>query len=124
MSDRITEEQAPVPVTPLAISTVGDVPLVDDAIPLVRDEAWQWYAVFFEDSNTPTDLTGKTVTAELRWAVGEQAVTVAPVVDAPGQVELSLAAEDTALMPYGQLLQLYLAIDGITASEPVPVNVV
>ena len=109
MSDRITEEFA----GPLILPT-AEIPLLDGAVPLVRDEPWEWFVVFEDGPGVPSDLTGKTVAAELRWQTGEQAVTAAPVEGAAGQVRLSLAAEATAAMPFGQLLNLYISIDNDT----------
>jgi len=103
----------------------SDIELLDGAIPLVRgDEPWEWYAHFWEDTaeTTPTDLTGKTVSGEIRWILGVQPVTV-EVVDAPGGVaKLSLTAAQTEAMPLGQLCKLFLALDTDTECA-VPVNV-
>ena len=107
MSDRITDEF--VAPSPPSLQPTAEIPLLDDAIPLVRDEPWEWFALFLDDAQAPTDLTGDTVSAELRWTVGE--VTVAAEVVDTGLVRLSLTAEQTAAMPFGQLLQLFLAIN-------------
>lgn len=104
----------------------SDIEILDGAVPLVRnDEPWEWFVLFFEDQaeTTPTDLTGRTVSAEIRWSGGVQAVT-AEVADPPtsGQASLSLSAEQTTLMPLGRLSKLYIAIDTDTEAV-VPVDV-
>lgn len=103
-----------------------DLELLDGAVPLVRgDEPWEWFAVFWEDieETTPTDLTGKTVAAEIRWILGAQAVTVDVADPASGQARLSLTAAETESLPLGQLCKLFLAI-GTNTEGVVPVNVV
>lgn len=128
-ADRITQEAGgftlPLPANRIVEGTgapalSNEIPLLDGAIPLVRDEPWIWHALFMDDINSPTDLSGKTVTAELRWQVGE----VEPLVEAIGNgyVRLSLTTEQTAGMPFGQLLDLYLAIDTDTEAK-IPVTV-
>lgn len=95
------------------------------AVPLVRGEAWERFLVLWADSakTAREDLTGKTVTADLRWqGAADLAVTV-DVTDAEGGlVKLSLTDEQTADLPLGQLSALYVAVDGITAGGT-PVNV-
>lgn len=104
----------------------ADVELLDGAVPLVRgDQPWEWFANFWDDvgETTPSDLTGKTVAAEIRWPHGSQIVT-ATIYDAPmGQVRLSLLAAQTAAMPLGRLSRLYIAIDTDTEAV-VPVDVI
>lgn len=96
-----------------------------DAVPLVRNEPWLRYVIFWADSakTLAFDLTGKTVTSKIRWSSGEQDVTV--VVDADptiGFTTMSLDAEDTEDMPLGELLTIYFAIDDTTwGSAPVAV---
>lgn len=103
----------------------ADIEILDGAVPLVRnDEPWEWLVVFWDDEGetTPTDLTGKTVAAEIRWA-GETQTVLAEIADpTSGQVVLSLAAADTTAMPLGRLAKLYIAI-GTDTEAVVPVNV-
>ena len=118
MSDRITEAPGPLPII-----RESEIPLLDDAIPLIRDEPWQWFAVFLDPDGQPSDISGAgTPSAKLRWEVGEVDVTVAPVAGATGQLELTLTAEQTAAMPFGQLLRLFLAL-GDDTEAVIPVNV-
>jgi hypothetical protein len=103
----------------------ADIEIIDGAVPLVRnDEPWEWFVVFWEDSSetVPTDLTGKTVSAEIRWATGAQAVAVAVTDAAAGQAKLSLTAAETEPLPLGRLSKLYIAIDSDTEGV-VPVDV-
>jgi len=97
-----------------------EIPLLDNSIPLVRDEPWIWNALFMDDFNSPTDLTGKVVTAEIRWPLGEVTPTVEVIGD--GYVKLSLTTDQTINMPYGQVLDLYLAIDNNTEAR-IPITV-
>lgn len=104
----------------------SDVELLDGAIPLVRnDEPWEWFVVFWEDpvETVHTDLTGHTVSAEIRWSIGAQPVTTAVLDAAAGQARLSLTAAQTAAMPLGRLSKLYIAIDADTEAV-VPVDVI
>ena len=103
----------------------ADLELLDGAVPLVRnDEPWEWYAVFWDDfeETAPTDLTGKTVSAEIRWILGAVPVTTEITEPTAGQVRLSLTAAATADMPLGQLCKLFIAI-GTDTEAVVPVNV-
>jgi hypothetical protein len=105
----------------------ADLEILDGAVPLVRnDEPWEWHVFFWEDQaeTMPTDLTGQTPAAEIRWQGGVQAV-LAEIVEPPtgGQVRLSLAAADTVEMPLGRLSKLYIAI-GTDTEAVVPVNVI
>lgn len=105
----------------------ADLEIIDGAVPLVRnDEPWEWHVFFWEDpgEDNPTDLTGKTVSAEIRWVSGTQTVTAA-VLDPPteGHVQLSLTAAETADMPLGRLSKLFIAI-GTDTEAVVPVNVI
>jgi len=105
----------------------SDIELLDGAVPLVRnDEPWEWHVFFWEDQDetTPTDLSGKTVSAGIRWSLGAQDVT-AEIVDPPtgGQVRLSLTAAETADMPLGRLSRLYIAL-GTDTEAVVPVDVI
>lgn len=104
----------------------SDIEILDGAVPLVRnDEPWEWFVLFYEDpaETQPTDLTGKTAAAEIRWSLGAQQV-IAEVVDAiGGQVRLSLTAAETAEMPLGRLSKLYIALDADTEAV-VPVDVI
>jgi hypothetical protein len=105
---------------------MSDLEILDGAIPLARgDEPWEWHAVFWEDvgETTPTDLTGKTVVAEIRWSLGAEPVTTEIADAVAGLVTLSLTAEQTAAMPLGQLAKLYIAI-GTDTEAAVPVKVV
>jgi hypothetical protein len=104
----------------------ADVELLDGAIPLVRgDEPWEWYAHFWDDpaETVPTDLTGKTVSGEIRWKLGAQAVTVDVVDRTGGVARLSLTAVQTEAMPLGRLSKLYVAINQDTEAI-VPVDVI
>jgi hypothetical protein len=126
----------------------SDIEIIDGAVPLVRNEPWEWFAVFFEDPSetTPTDLSGDvvfvdveplrtdsgaivmtgtadTVAAEIRWEQGSQSVTVEVVDAVGGEVRLSLTAVQTAAMPLGRLSKLYIAIDAGTEAI-VPVEVI
>jgi len=105
----------------------SDLEIIDGAVPLVRnDEPWEWHVFFWEDQSEslPTDLTGQTASAEIRWASGIQTV-LAEIVDPPtgGHLKLSLAAAETADMPLGRLSKLYIAI-GTDTEAVVPVNVI
>lgn len=95
------------------------------AIPLVRGEAWEKFAVFYTDPDKTAvhDLTGKTVASEIRWGNSEQTVAVA-VTDPPGgAVTFSLTAEETELMPLGQIPTMFIAVDDETwARAPVDVQ--
>jgi hypothetical protein len=88
-----------------------------DAVPLVRNEPWERFVIFWTDSakTIAEDLTDKEVTAQIRWSSGEQDVTVV-VDDDPtiGFVTFSLTAEQTEAMPLGELSILYMAIDDTT----------
>lgn len=104
----------------------SDIEILDGAVPLVRnDQPWEWFVVFFEDQaeETPTDLTGHTISAKIRWSDGEQVVTVQITDPLAGQAKLSLTAAQTVPMPDGRLSKLYIAIDTDTEAI-VPVNVV
>lgn len=103
----------------------SDIEILDGAVPLVRnDQPWEWFVVFWEDTaeTTPTDITGKTVAAEIRWILGAQPVAVELTNAAAGQAKLSLTAAETAEMPLGQLCKLFIAI-GTDTEAVVPVNV-
>jgi len=104
----------------------ADLELLDGAIPLVRnDQPWEWFVNFCEDAagTDPTDLTGRTASAQIRWRAGSQDVA-AEITDAPsGQVRLSLLAAQTAAMPLGRLARLYIALDHDTEAV-VPVDVI
>jgi hypothetical protein len=95
------------------------------ALPLVLDEAWEKFAVFWADSakTAREDLTGKTVTADIRWqGAADLAVTVTVTDDEAGLATLSLTALQTADLPLGQLSTLYIAVNGETWAS-LPVNV-
>ena len=102
----------------------ADLELLDGALPLVRFEPWTWFVMFWEDASetTPSDLTGKAVTAEVRWAGGAETVAVSAVDAGLGRFELSLLAQQTEAMPLGRLAKLYLAVDGDTEAV-VPADV-
>lgn len=91
-------------------------PLIDEAIPLVRNEAWEWHVRIWDDPDeeTVTDLTGMTCLAVMRWEGGSQAVTVDATDGANGHLALSLTAENADDMPIGRLTRLYLSVDGNT----------
>lgn len=95
------------------------------AIPLVRGEPWEKFAVFYTDpEKTATfDLTGKAVASEIRWSNSEQAVDV-EVTDPPGgAVKFSLTADETELMPLGQIPTMFIAVDDETwARAPIDVQ--
>lgn len=105
----------------------ADVELLDGAVPLVRhDHPWEWFVNFYDDAaaSDPTDLTGKTTSAEIRWRSGSQIVAAAVHGDATdGQVRLSLTAEQTEALPLGRLSKLYIAINQDTEAV-VPVDVI
>lgn len=105
----------------------SDIELLDGAVPLVRnDQPWEWFVNFYDDAGEtdPTDLTGKTTSAEIRWRGGNQTVAAAVYGDAAaGQVRLSLTAAQTAAMPLGRLSKLYIAINQDTEAV-VPVDVI
>ena len=123
----------------------ANLEILDGAVPLVRDEPWEWFVLFWDDvaETQPTALgpkpvltaddnpvltadgnpvltAGAVVSAEIRWQGGEQAVTA--TVTGPGQARLSLTAAQTDAMPLGRLLKLYIALDDDTEAV-VPVNV-
>jgi len=103
----------------------GDLEIIDGAIPLVRnDQPWEWFVVFWEapDETTPTDLTGKTIAAEIRWLAGAQPVAAEVVDAAAGVARLSLTAAETTDMPLGRLSRLYIAL-GTDTEAVVPVDV-
>lgn len=105
----------------------ADIELLDGAVPLVRnDQPWEWFVHFWEDAagTDPSDLTGKTASAEIRWRTGSQTVAAA-VFGSPdaGQVRLSLTAAQTAAMPLGRLAKLYIALNTDTEAV-VPVDVI
>lgn len=90
-----------------------DIAVLEEPLPLIRgDDDWQWFVVFFEDPDgaTPLDLSSRSVTAEIRWRGGSQAVAVAVTDAAAGQVTLSLATAETALIPLGKLAAMFIAV--------------
>ena len=118
---------------------------LDGAVPLVRDEPWEWFVMFWDDvaetiptalgpkpvrvasearlltpDDTPILTAGAVVSAEIRWQGGGQPVTA--TVTQPGQARLSLTAAQTDAMPLGRLLKLYIALDADTEAV-VPVDV-
>jgi hypothetical protein len=104
----------------------SDLELLDGAIPLVRnDQPWEWFVNFYDDPEAadPTDLTGHTASAQIRWRAGSQDVTAEITNPLTGQVRLSLLASQTAAMPLGRLSKLYIAIDTDTEAV-VPVDVI
>jgi len=103
----------------------ADLELLDGAIPLVRgDQPWQWFVMFWDDPSETdaSDLSGATVTAEIRWPGGAAPVAVEATDPGRGQFALSLTAAETAPLPLGRLSKLYLAVDTDTEAV-VPVNV-
>jgi hypothetical protein len=91
-----------------------DIAVLDGALPLVRgDNPWATVMAFKSDADTPDDLSGHTVVAEMRWGgrgPGSQAVT-ATITDAPaGIVELSLTKAQTLALPLGRLVTLYVQL--------------
>jgi hypothetical protein len=105
----------------------SDVEILDGAIPLVRhDHPWEWFVYFHEsaDETDPTDLTGKTLSAEIRWRGGSQVVAAAVHGDAiDGVARLSLTAAQTAAMPLGRLSRLFIALNQDTEAI-VPIDVI
>lgn len=91
-------------------------PLIDEAIPLVRNEAWSWHVRIWDDPGEEivTDLTGLTCLAQMRWAGGSQTVTVDNADAENGHLVLSLLAADADAMPIGRLTKLYLSVAGDT----------
>jgi hypothetical protein len=91
-------------------------PLIDEAIPLVRNEAWSWHVRIWDDPDEEivTDLTGLDCLAMMRWAGGSQAVTVDAADAVNGHLVLSLLAADADAMPIGRLTRLYLSVEGDT----------
>lgn len=87
-------------------------PLIDEAIPLVRNEAWLWHVRMWDDPDeeTVTDLSGLPCLAMMRWAGGSQAVTVDTADAVNGHLVLSLIAGDADAMPIGRLTKLYLSV--------------
>lgn len=91
--------------------------LIDEAIPLVRNEAWPpWHIRIWDDPDEEivTDLSGLTCLAQMRWDGGTQAVTVDTADAENGHLALSLTAEQTEAFPLGRLTKLYLSVDGDT----------
>lgn len=85
-----------------------------EPLTLVRgDDPWSVDIVLWDDAalTVPHDLTDETVTAELRWRGGEQAVTADITAAAAGEVSLSLAGADTLDLPLGRLATLYVAVE-------------
>jgi hypothetical protein len=92
-----------------------DIAISDTPIPLIVGDSWEWFVVLWADpeARTPYDLTGKTIEAEILWAVGRQVVAADVTDAAAGRLTISLAAADTVAVPLGRLSQLYLdVIDG------------
>lgn len=87
-------------------------PLIDEAVPLVRNEAWSWHVRIWDDPDeeTVTNLTGLTCLAMLRWAGGSQVVTVDTTDAVNGHLVLSLTAGQAVAMPIGRLTKLYLSV--------------
>lgn len=95
-----------------------DIGVLDGALPLIRgDNPWQQPFTFYADGDaTPLDLTGKSIEAEMRWSArggGSRPVTVTIDNAAAGECTLSLTADQTAGLPFGRLVTLFVqVVDG------------
>jgi hypothetical protein len=93
-----------------------DIGVLDGALPLIRgDNPWHQPVVFYtDDGDTPLDLTGMTIEAEMRWRGGSQEVTATITNAAAGEVTLSLTGEQTQNLPFGYLVTLFVqVVDGV-----------
>ena len=85
-----------------------DIAALETPIPLVVGDSWDWTVIFWDDPDklNPYDLTGKTVSAQIRWASDSLDVAVS-ITDADlGTVLISLNGDDTTSIPLGNLALL------------------
>lgn len=73
-----------------------------------RGADWRRVASFQNADQSAINLTGYTVTAVIRWAAGQQAVTVTVLDAAAGSVRLSLDEAGTAAVPDGRVSRLVI----------------